>query len=182
MINEEVGDGKPHQVIVEQTQMMGKPTTRTVTDEAGNETTQPYTPLEAKTVRYQIIREQMHQVEIEFWQITSTGERRTFSAFGGTPMLYLTKSGYWMHDEDAAKKSLTDAYTKAASWLGACADLFLGIFDDKYASVPDGAGAAPAQQGDSGNDGPPAKTPPSGNPDGSQGQSPNHANSTPDGW
>lgn len=84
-----------------------------------------------KEVRYETIREKYHQVEIEFWQHVD-GELRSFSAFGGTPMLYRAKSGNWIMDEDAAKKSLTDAYTKAASWLGACADIFLGLFDDKY--------------------------------------------------
>lgn len=130
-----VREGKPHQIVIEQSQEMGPP------GEDGKQ------PVKSKTVRYQIVREEYHEVAITFWQVVD-GERRTFSAIGGTPMLYMAKSGNWMHDEDAAKKSLTDAYTKAASWLGACADIFLGIFDDKYTAPPqaEASGAGPSTQ------------------------------------
>ena len=93
-------------------------------------------PILTNEVRYELIREEYHEVCITFWILNEDGHVRTFDAFGGTPMLYMTKNGHWMHDEDAAKKSLTDAYTKGASWLGACADIFLGLFDDKYTSQP----------------------------------------------
>jgi hypothetical protein len=85
----------------------------------------------SQTQTSQIVREEYHEVEIAFWLEGDNG-RRTFSAFGGTPMLYMSRKGEWIHDEDAAKKSLTDAYVKAASWLGCCADIFLGLFDDKF--------------------------------------------------
>lgn len=85
----------------------------------------------SRETEHQIVFETYHQVEIEFWQMVRD-ERRVYSAFGGTPMRYLSKKGEWITDEDAAKKSLTDAYTKAASFLGVCADIFLGLFDDKY--------------------------------------------------
>jgi hypothetical protein len=90
----------------------------------------------SRSSTYEIIREEYHEVCIDFWQIDAEGNRRVYSAFGGTPMLYMSKAMKWVHDEDAAKKSLTDAYTKAASWLGACADIFLGLYDDKYTSQP----------------------------------------------
>ncbi|WP_138469855.1 hypothetical protein [Poseidonocella sp. HB161398] len=126
VVRETVREGVPHSIIVEQEQEM---------DTSGSEPR-----MKSKRVRYEIIREQHHQLEIEFWLIDrESGERRSFSAFGGTPMVYMAKSGKWIVDEDAAKKSLTDAYTKAASWLGACADIFLGIFDDKYTSQPHNA-------------------------------------------
>lgn len=127
VVREEVRLGKPQKVLVEDTIRFA--------DDG--------TTILGGTKRYEIIREEMHQVEIEFWILDTEGFRRSFSAFGGTPMLYLTKSGNWMHDEDAAKKSLTDAYTKAASWLGACADIFLGLYDDKYRAVTHQADDAP---------------------------------------
>lgn len=47
-------------------------------------------------------------------------------------------------DHDAPKKALTDAITKGLSYLGFCADVFLGEFDgNKYTAKPAGA---PARQ------------------------------------
>ncbi|WP_431299389.1 hypothetical protein [Tabrizicola sp. BL-A-41-H6] len=107
--------GKPHKILVEDTVQF---------DSTGEK-------ILGGTKRYEVIREEMHQVEIDFWILDDLDVRRSFTSFGGTPMLYMSKSGNWVHDEDAAKKSLTDAYTKAASWLGSCAEIFLGIFDGK---------------------------------------------------
>lgn len=134
-----VREGKPHQIITTQEQ--------TFYDQPNEDGTPR---IKSKSVGYHIIREEYHEVCVTFWfQPEGVKEPRTFDAFGGTPMLYMTNSGKWMHDEDAAKKSLTDAYTKGASWLGACADIFLGIFDDKYTSQPENpqsGKAAPEQQ------------------------------------
>jgi hypothetical protein len=71
--------------------------------------------------------EKMHEVRIRFWH---TAPENCFESYGGTKALYKTSSGKWMSDEDAAKKSLTDAITKAASWLGVAADIFMGQWDD----------------------------------------------------
>ncbi len=130
-----VREGKPHQIIASQRQRMSEP------DQNGKQHT-----LE-KEVTYQILREEMHELCITFWFERLDGQVKTFDAYGGTPMLYMTKAGNWMHDEDAAKKSLTDAYTKGASWLGACADIFLGLFDDKYTSQPHGGDSPQPLQG-----------------------------------
>ncbi|MBE3637370.1 hypothetical protein [Mangrovicoccus algicola] len=128
VVRETIREGVPHQIPVEIEEVMRD----------GPPDAPPR--LMSRKQRFEIIREQHHQLEIEFWLVDKeSGERRTFSAFGGTPMVYMAKSGKWIVDEDAAKKSLTDAYTKAASWLGACADIFLGIFDDKYTSQPHNA-------------------------------------------
>ena len=52
--------------------------------------------------------------------------------YGMNPVYAPTKAGPKM-DEDAPKKALTDALTKALSYLGFSADVFLGKFDDnKY--------------------------------------------------
>lgn len=128
-----IREGRPHQIVVHQEQVYGPP------DANGN------APILSKIAKYEIIREQYHEVCIEVWFDGDSGIR-TFDAFGGTPLLYMTKSGTWMHDEDAAKKSLTDAYTKAFSWLGVCADIFLGLFDDKYGPNDSGVAPKPEEQ------------------------------------
>ncbi|PCH71261.1 MAG: hypothetical protein COC12_07595 [Rhodobacteraceae bacterium] len=43
-----------------------------------------------KTVEYELIREEPHEVCITFW--SKAGDDKV-----GTPMLYMTKSGKWMH-------------------------------------------------------------------------------------
>lgn len=52
-----------------------------------------------------------------------------FEAYGQTKAYMKTKSGLMM-DEDAPKKSLTDAITKAASQIGIASNLFMGRWDD----------------------------------------------------
>ena len=130
VMSEQITYGQPHQVITKQ---------RIEYDSTGK------TPL-SKDVEYDIIREEHHQITLRFWFRDADDRIGEFDANGGTPMLYMTKNGRWMHDEDAPKKSLTDAYTKGASWLGACADIFLGLFDDKYSG-----GNTPAEQKPSSN-------------------------------
>lgn len=50
-------------------------------------------------------------------------------AFGQTQFVGVNKYGPFT-DEEAPKKSLTDALTKALSWLGFAADIHLGMWDD----------------------------------------------------
>lgn len=50
-------------------------------------------------------------------------------AFGQTQFVGSNKYGPFT-DEEAPKKSLTDALTKAMSWLGFAADVHLGLWDD----------------------------------------------------
>lgn len=49
---------------------------------------------------------------------------------GATEIWSPGKSGAMRVDEDAPKKSMTDALTKGLSHLGLSADVFLGLFDD----------------------------------------------------
>lgn len=56
--------------------------------------------------------------------------QNAFDAYGQTKALMKTRNGL-MLDEDAPKKSLTDAITKAASQIGIAANIFLGRWDDK---------------------------------------------------
>ena len=73
--------------------------------------------------------EVLHWCRIRFWH---TDRSNGFSAYGQTKALMKTKNGLRL-DEDAPKKSLTDAVTKAASQIGIAANIFLGRWDDsKY--------------------------------------------------
>lgn len=64
--------------------------------------------------------------------------RASFEQIGATTMAYTTRGkdgqpGRAIFDDDAKKKSISDAITKAASMIGICGDLFLGRHDDnKY--------------------------------------------------
>lgn len=132
VLEESIVEGLPHQLLTE-------------IDEEWAPGADGQMVLKRRHKKYELIREKYHQVRISVWQIVD-GERRTFESFGGTPMFYKTKAGAWITDEDAAKKSLTDAYVKAASWLGAAADLFLGLWDDKY-QQPDQSDTPPLPAG-----------------------------------
>ncbi|WP_206678109.1 hypothetical protein [Martelella limonii] len=71
--------------------------------------------------------EVLHWCRIRFWH---TSRDNTFEEYGQTKALMKTKSGL-MSDEDAPKKSQTDAIVKAASHLGIAANIFLGRWDDQ---------------------------------------------------
>ena len=71
----------------------------------------------------------IHWCRIEFWH---TDRANTFESYGQTKMAYMTRgqNQYLKIDEDAPKKSLTDAITKAAAQVGIAANIFLGRWDD----------------------------------------------------
>ena len=72
----------------------------------------------------------IHWCRIQFWH---TDRANTFEAYGQTKIAYTTRNGDRKVDEDAPKKSLTDAITKAAAQIGIAANIFLGRWDDnKY--------------------------------------------------
>jgi hypothetical protein len=69
----------------------------------------------------------LHWCRVRFWH----GDRaQCFESYGQTKALMKTRNGL-MSDEDAPKKSLTDAIIKAASHLGIAANIFLGRWDDQ---------------------------------------------------
>ena len=70
----------------------------------------------------------LHWCRIEFWH---TKRENTYESYGQTLAAYPTSGGSFMVDEDAPKKSLTDAIIKAASHLGIAANIFLGRWDDQ---------------------------------------------------
>ena len=77
--------------------------------------------------------ELLHWCRIRFWHSDGNG----FDAYGQTKAVMKTKNGF-MTDEDAPKKSLTDAVTKAAAQVGVASNIFLGRWDDnKYVAGVD---------------------------------------------
>jgi hypothetical protein len=75
----------------------------------------------------------VHRIRVRFWWIDpETKAKCGFDQIGQTTFVGRNKNG-WFTDEEAPKKSLTDALTKAASWLGFAGDIHLGLWDDsKY--------------------------------------------------
>lgn len=78
--------------------------------------------------------ETLHVAKVQLWY-RYNGERAEIEQFGATRAKYLTSSNKILVDEDAIKKSVTDALVKCASYVGVCADIFMGLWDDqKYVS------------------------------------------------
>lgn len=76
--------------------------------------------------------EQVHFVRIRLVFPTDSGEPGTVEHFGQTTFVGQNKRGFFT-DEEAPKKSLTDAIGKCLSMLGFSSDVYLGMFDDsKY--------------------------------------------------
>jgi hypothetical protein len=74
----------------------------------------------------------LHWCRISFWWVKGD-TRGHFDAYGQTKAAYVTSKGTHRVDEDAPKKSLTDAVVKALSQIGFAANIFLGRWDDsKY--------------------------------------------------
>lgn len=73
----------------------------------------------------------IHKVRARLWYVQD-GVRGEVEQFGQTQIVGKNKNGYYT-DEEAPKKSLTDAMTKCLSLLGFSADIHLGLYDDnKY--------------------------------------------------
>src|SRR5690625_2677508 len=75
--------------------------------------------------------EKIHKVRVKLWYKLD-GERGEVIQFGQTTFVGRNRNGLFT-DEEAPKKSLTDAMSKCLSLLGFSADIYLGRFDDnKY--------------------------------------------------
>jgi len=78
--------------------------------------------------------ERMHIAKVKVWYKWD-GERGEVEHIGGTPFSGRRKNGTPYTDEDAPKKSVTDALVKALSMIGFAGDIFMGRYDDsKYIS------------------------------------------------
>ena len=77
--------------------------------------------------------DKLHVVCAQIWYPGSNNTRGTIPCYGQTQLCGMRKDGKPYLDEEAPKKSLTDALTKGLSWLGFAADVHMGLFDDvKY--------------------------------------------------
>ncbi len=76
--------------------------------------------------------ETLHIACVRFWYVLD-GQRGELEQVGQTRGSYTTRDGKFLVDEDAPKKSVTDALVKCASYLGFAGDIFSGRWDDsKY--------------------------------------------------
>lgn len=74
----------------------------------------------------------LHIALIDFWYELG-GKRGCFQQMGQTKCSYMSSRDKFVLDEDAPKKSVTDALVKCASYLGFAGDIFSGRWDDsKY--------------------------------------------------
>jgi hypothetical protein len=79
--------------------------------------------------------ERMHIARVKVW-FKWRGERGEVEHIGGTQFSGVRSSGKPFTDEDAPKKSVTDALVKALSMIGFAGDIFMGRYDDsKYVSA-----------------------------------------------
>lgn len=78
------------------------------------------------------ICEQVHCAKVRVWY-EHEGKRGTVEHVGQTMFSGIRRDGKPYTDEDAPKKSVTDALTKALSMIGFAGDIFMGQYDDsKY--------------------------------------------------
>jgi hypothetical protein len=76
--------------------------------------------------------ESLHIAVVRLWYVLD-GKRGEFEQVGQTRASYMSAAGKFIVDEDAPKKSVTDALVKCASYLGFAGDIFSGMWDDsKY--------------------------------------------------
>lgn len=74
----------------------------------------------------------LHVAVVELWYVHGD-KKGSITQIGQTKAAYKKKDGGMMIDEDAPKKSVTDALTKCMSYLGFAGDIFSGQWDDsKY--------------------------------------------------
>lgn len=76
--------------------------------------------------------EKLHIARVKVWYEWS-GKRGEVEHIGGTQFSGTRRNGNTFTDEDAPKKSVTDALVKALSMIGFAGDIFMGRYDDsKY--------------------------------------------------
>jgi len=74
----------------------------------------------------------LHVALVEFWYLKDGGDC-VIQQMGQTKAAYMSSKGIMVVDEDAPKKSVTDAMVKCMSMLGFAGDIFSGRWDDsKY--------------------------------------------------
>ena len=77
----------------------------------------------------------LHVLRVEIWYTGDNGERCVLESYGQTMFVGQNKNGPFT-DEEAPKKSLTDAVSKGLSWLGFGSAVHMGMFDgNKYVDL-----------------------------------------------
>lgn len=77
----------------------------------------------------------IHVVQLKFWFKLADGSKGEVTHFGGTTFIGKGEYGIFT-DEDAPKKSVTDALGKCMSMAGFSADVYMGKYDDqKYVAA-----------------------------------------------
>jgi hypothetical protein len=90
----------------------------------------PHLGADGQVIAYDLI----HKVRACLWYVRD-GQRGEVEQFGQTQIVGKNKNGFYT-DEEAPKKSLTDAMSKCLSLLGFSADIHLGLYDDnKYVAT-----------------------------------------------
>lgn len=93
----------------------------------------------------------LHVALVRLWYVLD-GKRGEVEQIGQTKAAYKTGKGVMLVDEDAPKKSVTDALVKCASYIGFAGDIFSGLWDDskyvawareQYSQVPGADGDKP---------------------------------------
>ena len=87
-----------------------------------------------KSERFERLTEHdvLHVAVVSIWYVLKGVRSDTFDQMGGTKAAYMSKNGMVV-DEDAGKKSVTDAMVKCLSMIGFAGDIFSGMWDDsKY--------------------------------------------------
>lgn len=80
----------------------------------------------------------IHVIRLQLWYVWN-GQRGEIEQFGQTTFVGSNKNGAFT-DEEAPKKSMSDAMSKCLSLLGFAADIHMGLFDDnKYLDERDRA-------------------------------------------
>lgn len=78
----------------------------------------------------------LHVAKVRLWYCLKgqdRAQRGEIVQMGQTKATYMTSKGMFKVDEDAPKKSVTDALVKCASYIGFAGDIFSGRWDDsKY--------------------------------------------------
>jgi hypothetical protein len=89
--------------------------------------------------------EKLHSVRIGLWYPGSAGHG--VESYGHTILCGQRSSGAFFTDDEAPKKSLTDAIGKALHYLGFSADVYFGQFDgSKYESEKEEKKAPPKEE------------------------------------
>lgn len=87
-----------------------------------------------KSERFERVTETdvLHVCVVSVWYVLDGKRSETFDQMGGTKAVYQSKNGMVV-DDDAGKKSVTDAMVKCLSMIGFAGDIFSGMWDDsKY--------------------------------------------------